>query len=620
MPDSMMKEVTLMGKKEMTCKRIFGILLAGVLIFMTSACGTSADTSAEATMEASAEPTEESTENDEQGTEVKAEDKDADDAGEESLMFSDDEEEKKEAATETASEEQPELSPELQAIQDDLQNVKYNGFLTEEYTKPEDIDWSEVLYVGAGLYDDEKYADIYEDVKKEYIAAIGGDGYDVEEFGLDIFDGQKLRDYVEGTSGLSASDVKLPLEYFKKWDIYAASGTGDTNQIGVAVISAEKDDDGVYSVKYLNAEKPFLVKMKENGDYWQFISNEWDPDNGRKAAIHETYSEIISKYSDALTQGWDKQKLKDEKLSNLCLRYAGDADALEKAGYYLYDVDGDGTDELFIGEKAGDGTHANVWQMYYIRMGRCSWDAKSDEDDIFYLADDGTFYEESSKKAGEEKLTHDELWSTGPVEMLNQIDSVIYTESGDAGADKPWYYGQGYGFEKESISKKKYDDYINKAEKSYVDIDYRPLSEWNYDEVEDYDVSEDLKLSCKLFSIEMPKETEGLFLAHIYDNQIVIYHKQSYEYWEENYGFAAGVLFDFIAEEEPDFDETDHYEQLGYLEDASGKKYYVNISYPTDAQWADKESYDKIYNMADEVASTLKGTDGYKFVKQTEKK
>lgn len=349
------------------------------------------------------------------------------------------------------------LSPELQALEDDLQSSRYNGFLTEEYTKPEDIKWTEVFYVGAGLYlEGEKLSEINDELMKAYMEETGTDESEFEDFSFDVYDGQVIRDFVKGTSGFSAEEVadKLGLTYFKKWDVYAGTGASDTNMVGIKVLSAEKDDDGIYTVKYENNGQPFKLRIKENGDYWQFFLNEWDPEDGRTSAIHSYYTKAIQEFE------------KDHDTKDL--------------GYWLHDVDGDGTVELFIGKVRKGDKDGSIDRMYYIRMGELSEcpEIKGDDKNRFYIAKDDTIYEANVDSSGKKRIIHYNLYGLGSVIMLFPIDRVLYDKNGENGEENPWYYAKGNGFVKEKISEKEFEDYRINAGKTFRDPEYIPLSEW----------------------------------------------------------------------------------------------------------------------------------------------
>ena len=465
-----------MRGKHYIFKRIFGFGIVVTLLLSVTACGSSTDDAVRSDVgeQASEEqPVEEETSEAQTESETIQE-----------SMFASDEEIAEESETEQAEDGQEEagLSSGLTAVQDDLKSSRYNGFLTEEFTKPEDIDWKAVFYVGAGLYDDGKFADVRKDIEQAYADGSEEKEYDISEYGLDIFDGQVIRDFIEGTTGLSYEEMNKPLglQYLEKWDVYATISTGDTNAVDVSIKSGEKDSDGVYTIEYDNDGKPFKARLKENGDYWQFLSNEWNPEGGKEAAVHDMYSEIISKYRDAVTQGWKEDKLKEEKVSAMCVHYTGDDEALEKLGYYLYDIDGDGTEELFIGRKGTPGYKCDIYKVYYVRMGRFSDNVDIDgtERTMYYLADDDTLYEDFSGSARDGVLAHYNVLASGEVEMLTPIDRIIFNEDEEGGEEHPWYYGKGYGYVMERMSRSEFQSYSDKAEASYKYLDYTSLSEW----------------------------------------------------------------------------------------------------------------------------------------------
>ncbi len=358
---------------------------------------------------------------------------------------------------ETAKDEASSLSPELQKIENDLQSTKYNGFLTEEYTKPEDIRWTEVFYVGAGLLmDDDKLSKINNELMQAYMKETGTDESEFQDFSFDVYEGQVIRDFVKGTSGFSVDEVadKLGLTYSEKWDVFAGTGSGDTNMVGIKVLSGDKDDDGVYTVRYENYGQPFKLRLKENGDYWQFFSNEWDPADGRTSAINSYYNEAIEEFE------------KEHDTGDL--------------GYWLHDIDGDGTVELFLGKVREGDRDGSIDRLYYIRMGQLSEcpEVKGDDLNRFYIAGDDTLYEAKVDDSGKKRIMHYDVSGLGSVIMLFPIDMVLYDKNGKNGEENPWYYGKGNGYIKEKISEKEFEDYRINAGKAFRNPEYVPLSEW----------------------------------------------------------------------------------------------------------------------------------------------
>ena len=113
-------------------------------------------------------------------------------------------------------------------------------------------------------------------------------------------------------------------------------------------------------------------------------------------------------------------------------------------------------------------------------MGRFSDNVDIDgtERTMYYLADDDTLYEDFSGSARDGVLAHYNVLASGEVEMLTPIDRIIFNEDEEGGEEHPWYYGKGYGYVMERMSRSEFQSYSDKAEASYKYLDYTSLSEW----------------------------------------------------------------------------------------------------------------------------------------------
>ncbi len=382
-------------------------------------------------------------------------------------------EDKEEAEGE--GEEQELSASELAKIEEDLNGIRYNGFVAAEFSSPEMIYWDEVFYNGATI----DTSDLDEAaVEKEYLALTG----EPELFGdLTFISQKKMKAFAELTTGLSYDDMEHPLDwiYLEDSDAFAFEH-GDTNYIEVKCISGTLLN-GVYDIFYQGSgygseDAVYELMMKANGDNYQFISNRWTPKEGREAAVEAIYQEIIQKYAKAVAEGWDADKLRENNISTLCA-YASADNPGEAIGYYLNDLDDDGIDELFIGENSEDGYVRTIYELYSVKGGDWLRVFISDERDRYYMAEDYTFYNEGSSSATNSELVHYRM--AGPYKMLNPIDAVIYDSELEGRNDGPYYFGRDNYWDVnvlQGITEEQYDDYRSKAENSYVDIRYTPFS------------------------------------------------------------------------------------------------------------------------------------------------
>ncbi len=127
---------------------------------------------------------------------------------------------------------------------------------------------------------------------------------------------------------------------------------------------------------------------------------------------------------------------------------------------------------------------------------------------------------------------------------------------------------------------------------------------------------EDMVLSTDLFTLTMPDEFKGKFLASIDGNMISIYDKECNEA-----GFG-GYAFSVVADKGENILPGGMYTKVGELAAPNGDIYVVCKGGPSDVQWdytkytdmAEVENYNKLYNSADSLISTITANDGGTFM------
>ena len=446
---------------------------------------------------------------------------------------------------------------ELLELEKQLQSIRYIGFLTEEFSNPEDITWEGVFYMGAGLYDDEKYIDIWDDIKDAFCRDSKELRETADEYGLDIIDGEVLRDFVKGTSGIDAADVKKPLglTYFEKWDIYVQYSASDANSVDIKLISMKTEDNGEMTIRYENSGEPFKLVIRKNGDYLRFISNEWIPSEGRSNAIHEMYSKAIDEYEEEPSY------------------------PIDKTGYYLFDINGDDIDELFI-EELKNGKHVpNIFRIYTVRMGKLAdyYDVRGSEHDCFYLSNDNTIYEQIYSGAAQTYYIHWKDASQNTVPWLTCIDVLVYNEENEGGEEHPWYHVTNdlpYEYEEyqDRISEKEFNEWYDRMNDSLVLSIGTPLSDWKFESQKSSSVD---SITDRMSGSKKKDTGLNTVIAAAYDK---IASKKEYSYDNENGSFALHDLnADGIPELIIDPDGMFVSENLYYTYD-NGKVISIDVS------------------------------------------
>ena len=113
---------------------------------------------------------------------------------------------------------------ELKKIEEDFNDVEYNGFIVSEFETPEDIYWDEALYNGGGI-------DVSSiDEKEIEDAFMKENGWDELYTSLTYLPTEEVERFVEKTTGKSYSSMKHPLNWTEIRDKgVVAFAHGDTN-------------------------------------------------------------------------------------------------------------------------------------------------------------------------------------------------------------------------------------------------------------------------------------------------------------------------------------------------------------------------------------------------------
>ncbi len=127
---------------------------------------------------------------------------------------------------------------------------------------------------------------------------------------------------------------------------------------------------------------------------------------------------------------------------------------------------------------------------------------------------------------------------------------------------------------------------------------------------------EDMVLSTDLYSITMPEEFKGKFLAYINGNEISFYDKASHEA-----GFG-GYAFSVVADVDKNYIAGGMYTKVGEIMTSDGQFVDVLKGYPSDVQWdyvtyqdmESAEDYNKLYLATDSIIESIEAKEGNYFM------
>ena len=184
-------------------------------------------------------------------------------------------------------------------------------------------------------------------------------------------------------------------------------------------------------------------------------------------ADYPQYNEIVQKYYEGASAGWDISQFQE---NNLCY-LAGYYSDINKLGYCLLDVDSDGIDELFIGTTEDEGYEGMFFDMYTLTDGKAELVTTSGERDRYYLCEDNTIANEGSSSAFL-SVNYYYDYKSG---KLNLQDGIV--NDGELDPQNPWFYGTLDNGEDslEPISEGAADSI--KSKYKYMRLSFSPLSD-----------------------------------------------------------------------------------------------------------------------------------------------
>jgi len=186
----------------------------------------------------------------------------------------------------------------------------------------------------------------------------------------------------------------------------------------------------------------------------------------------DLYKNILKRHITAIKEKWDSTKLERENMSYMYnVISKSNADVLNKIGYKYYDVNKDGTDELFIGEIA-DGNWKGVIYDIYTMVNRTPRHVISGgARNRYFVCDDAFICNEYSSGAMESGLSVYNLVENS-TELFPQV-SFKYDEYSNS--KKPWFLSYGTNNDDwENVSEKTFNERKQIFEK-YERFDYIPL-------------------------------------------------------------------------------------------------------------------------------------------------
>ena len=343
----------------------------------------------------------------------------------------------------------------------------------------------------------------------------------------------------EGNSdgdGYSHTRVSL---YDENWDNTILM---ESESNGIAEEETESNtsqDDGSYmelwrscnEVKAVSETESDRMGKEDVTKFLQGLASTVPSGNSQSGSItgYPEYDEIVNQYYNGMALNWSTEDFREH---NLCY-LAGYETGVDRIGYCVRDINGDGVDELMIGRIAEYSDPGMFYDLYTMIDGQRVLVKSSGERDRYYLCQDQTIANEGS---GGAVLS---VW--GYYDFVSgqlQLKESVFMD-GNTHPENPWFYTTTAFFEDYSnpISDEEAENIINKY--TYETIPYISLADINNQS----DVAESGTSSFRQQAEQEVNETEQ-------QASVVESGNEQYEIWDRCLNDVWGYLQEALSSEE----------------------------------------------------------------------
>lgn len=343
----------------------------------------------------------------------------------------------------------------------------------------------------------------------------------------------------EGNSdgdGYSHTRVSL---YDENWDNTILM---ESESNGIAEEETESNtsqDDGSYmelwrscnEVKAVSETESDRMGKEDVTKFLQGLASTVPSGNSQSGSItgYPEYDEIVNQYYNGMALNWLTEDFREH---NLCY-LAGYETGVDRIGYCVRDINGDGVDELMIGRIDEYSDPGMFYDLYTMIDGQRVLVKSSGERDRYYLCQDQTIANEGS---GGAVLS---VW--GYYDFVSgqlQLKESVFMD-GNTHPENPWFYTTTAFFEDYSnpISDEEAENIINKY--TYETIPYISLADINNQS----DVAESGTSSFRQQAEQEVNETEQ-------QASVVESGNEQYEIWDRCLNDVWGYLQEALSSEE----------------------------------------------------------------------
>lgn len=193
----------------------------------------------------------------------------------------------------------------------------------------------------------------------------------------------------------------------------------------------------------------------------------------------DLYKDVLKKHVRAINEKWDSVKLEKENMSymyNVIASSGGNVS--DKIGYFYYDVNADGIEELFIGEIAEGAWKGIIYDIYTMVNRKPEHVISGGSRNRYYVCDDCFICNEYSGGAAQSG-TRVYILVENSTELFPQ---VAFKYDAYKNAKNPWFLSYGSDADDdnwENVSQEVYDE-RKKIFDRYERFNYIPLSKIKY--------------------------------------------------------------------------------------------------------------------------------------------
>lgn len=343
----------------------------------------------------------------------------------------------------------------------------------------------------------------------------------------------------EGNSdgdGYSHTRVSL---YDENWDNTILM---ESESNGIAEEETESNtsqDDGSYMELWRSCNEVKAVSETESDHmgkedvtkFLQGLASTVPSGNSQSGSItgYPEYDEIVNQYYNGMALNWSTEDFREH---NLCY-LAGYETGVDRIGYCVRDINGDGVEELMIGRIDEYSDPGMFYDLYTMIDGQRVLVKSSGERDRYYLCQDQTIANEGS---GGAVLS---VWGYyNFVSGQLQLKESVFMD-GNTHPENPWFYTTTAFFEDYSnpISDEEAENIINKY--TYETIPYISLADINNQS----DVAESGTSSFRQQAEQEVNETEQ-------QASVVESGNEQYEIWDRCLNDVWGYLQEALSSEE----------------------------------------------------------------------